>query len=299
MEKKNPAFTVLILLSLILGGQSHADSKGLMTTKDLPSLGLHPADHVIHYGDDPLQFVELRLPRGKGPHPVIILIHGGCWLKDYNVDYIGKLARAFTEHGIATWTPEYRRVGNDGGNWPGLFQDILKSSDHMLNVAGQYGLDINNVIASGHSAGGQLALWLAARDQYRDNPLFYSDKVIKIRGVLGLAPAPDLETLYEKKVCGHVIDKLMQGSPLVQAKRYAIGSPMNLVPIGINQKLIVGRHDEVWTPGGRRYYKKARKAGDTVTLIEAGESGHFEMIDPDSTSWPLVLKAASELLEIN
>lgn len=268
----------------------------IMTTADLPGLGNPAADVRIPYGDDPLQFIDLHLPEGKGPHPVIVFIHGGCWLSDYDISYTGKLMRAFAKNGIAAWNIEYRRVGNKGGGWPGTFDDIAKSTDALLTHADKYNLDLNRVITSGHSAGGHFSLWLAARNNFDQHSRFSPDTALNIKGVLGLAPAPDLAHLHEKAVCGHVIDKLMGGSPEQRPERYAIASASELVPIGIPQLLVIGSHDKAWKEVGERYYQQALATQDKVEIIEATESGHFEMIDPDSSTWPAVLNAAKQLL---
>lgn len=254
-------------------------------------------DVRLPYGDDPLQFGDLRLPDGPGPHPVIVLIHGGCWLSDYDIAHIGKLADAFTNNGFATWAIEYRRVGNPGGGWPGTFEDVAAATDHLLKMADEYSLDTRRVITVGHSAGGHLALWLAARNQLQDTDLFRTPDLLKLKGVLALAPAADLAFLHKTGVCEDVVDKLMGGSPQEVPERYAAGSVTALVPIGLPQVLLVGRHDEGWLPVGLHHFEVAKAVNDNVRLIEAEESGHFEMIDPDSTTWPLVLNAVNELLE--
>ncbi len=252
---------------------------------------------TIAYGSGPLQFADLRVPEGAGPHPVMILIHGGCWLSAYDITHIGKLADAFAKNGIATWTVEYRRVGDVGGGWPGTFEDIATAADYLPKIANQYGLDLDRVIASGHSAGGHLALWLAARNQFEQDSLFAPEaQPVALKGVLGLAPAADLAYLHEQNVCGSVINKLMGGSPKEHPERYARGSATELVPLSLPQQLVIGTHDLNWAPVGRRYAKAATASGDSVTVIEATASGHFEMIDPDSTTWPLVRDAAFKLL---
>lgn len=289
-------FGCFIIVSMFaFAGQEMPD---IMTSADLPALGNPPPLVRIAYGDGPLQFADLRLPEGAGPHPVMILIHGGCWLAQYDISYIGKLAEAFANDGIATWTVEYRRVGDEGGGWPGTFQDIARSADHLLAVASEYSLDTTRVIAAGHSAGGHLAMWLAAREKFDDNALFSSANQVQLKGVLGLAPAPDLAFLHQQGVCGDVIDKLMGGSPQEFPDRYALGSATELLPMGIPQVIVVGRHDSAWAGVGRRYYQQAIAAKDDVRLIEAPKSGHFEMIDPDSSTWSLVRVAAYALLSM-
>ena len=268
----------------------------LMTADDLDRLTAPPPDARIAYGDDALQFGELRLPEGPGPHPVAIVIHGGCWLAEYDMGHIRTLAEALTGEGIAAWIVEYRRVGNPGGGWPGTFEDVADGSDYLRELARDHPLDLERVIVVGHSAGGHLALWLAARGRLSaDQPLHDVDP-IAVRGVLGLAPAPDLAFLHQEEVCGHVIDGLMGGAPEEFPERYGAGSPVELVPLDVPQLLVIGRHDRSWAPVGRRYFEAAKAEGADVRVIDAEESGHFEMIDPSTSTWPLVRDAAKELL---
>jgi acetyl esterase/lipase len=268
----------------------------LMTSDDLASFESPEPDHRIAYGEDPLQFGELRIPKGEGPYPVVILIHGGCWRSEFDITHLRKLAAAITETGIATWALEYRRVGNPGGGWPGTFQDIARGTDHLRLLAKSHRLDLDRVLAAGHSAGGHLALWLAARPKLTDREPFRAENPVLPGAVLALAPAPDLAFLHQQDVCGSVVDKLLGGSPEAQAERYAVASPMNLLPLKVPQVLLIGRYDGNWAPVGRRYFDRAKAAGDYVRLVEAPESGHFELIDPDSTTWPLVRDALHDLL---
>ena len=251
------------------------------------------ADHVIPYGDNPLQFGELRLPRGDGPFPVVVLIHGGCWMSEYDIAHSRKLAAAFPRAGIASWSLEYRRIGDPGGAWPGTFDDIEAGYTFLSELTDEYMLDPNRVVLAGHSAGGHLALWMAQRIEERQPA-----NVITPRGVLGLAPAPDLEFLYEHGTCDSAVGKLMGGSPEEFPERYAAGSVANRIPQRTPQIAVIGRYDETWRPVGVRYAMAAAKQDAPIEVIDAPESGHFEMIDPDSTTWPLVLDAARRLLGI-
>jgi acetyl esterase/lipase len=267
-----------------------------MTSADLDRLTAPPPDARIVFGDDPLQFGELRLPDGPGPHPVAIVIHGGCWRAQYDMTHIGTIAEALAAEGIATWVLEYRRVGNPGGGWPGTFQDIADGADHLSELADDFPLDLDRVIAIGHSAGGHLALWLAARAHIAADEPLYDPDPIAVGAVLALAPAPDLAFLHEQEVCGHVIDGLMGGSPEQYPARYRAGSPGEHVPLGVPQRLVIGRYDDAWAPVGRRYFEVAESSGDDVRIIDANESGHFDMIDPATSTWPLIRDSARELL---
>lgn len=279
-------FTAVFILTSLA---SPARAIDIMTSSELASFPNPPADHVISYGDSELQFAELRLPPGQGPFPVMLLIHGGCWLAEYDIAHIRKLAAAFTAEGIATWAIEYRRVGDTGGGWPGTFDDVAAAADHLASLAGQFDLDLDRFITAGHSAGGHLAIWLANR------PSQWPAK-LSPGAVLALAPAADLAWLHQQQVCGNVVDKLMGGSPAQHPRRYQLGSGTARLPLQVPQTIIIGKHDSSWAPVGRRYVEAARQLGNEPQVINADESGHFEMIDPDSSTWPLVLRAAKSAL---
>lgn len=279
-----------MLLSIVMATSAPLGAQRLMSFSELSTPAAPPPDHRIQYGPGPLQFGNLRLPKRPGPHPVLVFIHGGCWLSQYDIAHAAALEQAVADSGFAVWSIEYRRVGDEGGGWPGTFTDVARGADYLRTLAPQYALDLNRVVVGGHSAGGQFALWLAARKKIPATSELYVADPLSVRGVFALAPAPDLEGLQASGVCGNVIDKLMGGSPADHADRYAAGSPMRLAPIGFPQMLIVGAKDASWAPIGRSYFAKARAAGDTaVQLVEAPESGHFELIAPKSSTWPIVI----------
>lgn len=294
MFEKN-LFLLFLMLPVLTGWA--AEEADLLTSVDLANFDNPPADARIQYGEGSLQFGDLRVPTGSGPHPVAIFVHGGCWLSSFDISHSSALTAALARNGIATWSLEYRRVGDEGGGWPGTFQDIGQGADHLRSIADEFELDLDRVIAMGHSAGGQLAIWLAARSQIPANTAVSADAPQPVMGVLALTPAPDLQGLHEMQVCGNVVDKLMGGSPAEYPGRYRLGDPMQIAPGGVPQVVIVGRHDADWAPSGLRYFSAAKERGDNIRLIEAPDSGHFEIIDPDSTTWGIVLEAARSFFD--
>jgi acetyl esterase/lipase len=288
---------ILVLPWLAVSGVRTPLGAQQLTFAQLAALPAPPPDHRIQYGDGPLQFGNLRLPKRPGPHPVVLFIHGGCWLSQYDITHAGPFEQALADSGFAVWSIEYRRVGNDGGGWPGTFTDIARAADFLRELAPRYALDLNRVIASGHSAGGEFALWLAARRKIPPaSPLFVADPLV-VHGVLGLAPAPDLEGLHASGVCGNVINRLMGGSPAEHPDRYAAASPMQLVPIPVPQVLVIGAHDRTWAPIGRAYVARARAVGDSTTIVvDAADSGHFDLLAPTTTTWPVVIDALKRLV---
>jgi acetyl esterase/lipase len=285
---------IALMTTLTLNATAEPAPPEIMTAAALADFPNPEADHVIAYGDDPLQFGELRLPEGEGPFPVVVYLHGGCWMSEYDIAHSRVLTDALPRAGIATWSLEYRRIGDPGGAWPGTFEDAEAGYAHLSELVDSYSLDPERVIISGHSAGGHLALWIAQRIEEQQ-----PEGVIRPRGVLGLAPAPDLEFLYKHETCGQAAGQLMGGSPEEYPDRYAYGSVAKRIPKSTPQIAVIGKYDEMWRPVGVRYAKSAAEQGLPIEVIDADESGHFEMIYPESSTWPLVLDAARRLLGID
>ena len=253
-------------------------------------------DEVIVYGSEPRQFGELRMPEGQGLFGVAVIVHGGCWLSDYDQRYMGALAEVFTDLGWATWTIGYRRVGEPGGGWPNTFLDAAAAVDFLPELASRYPLDADRVVAVGHSAGGQLALWLAARPKLAESSELFSPDPHPVDGVLALAAAADLEYLSEQQTCGDAATRLMGGTPIERPRRYADGSTMQLVPLGVPQILVNGELDETWSVPADRYFAATSDAGDPVEKLTMPGAGHFELVIPDSPSWSIVRDAFVRLV---
>jgi acetyl esterase/lipase len=230
---------------------------------DVQKIAPAPYDARASYGTHPLQFVELRVPSGPGPHPVVFLIHGGCWLSAINLDNISMLAAALKTAGIATASAEYRRVGDEGGGAPGTFDDVAAAFDRLPGWAREHRLDMTRVAIAGHSAGGHLALWLGAR------------RASAVRGVFSLAGVTDLRTA-SGKVCGTTIERLLGGQP-----DYARYSPIEMLPLKVPQWILEGDADTIVPPSfGAAYETRARAAGDRVERRVFPGAGHFELTVP-------------------
>lgn len=270
-----------------------------LTVQDMLKLPQPPADHRIPYGTDPLQFGDLRLPKTKGPHPVVIFIHGGCWQARFDLAHTAGVCAALTAAGVATWSLEYRRVGNPGGGWPGTFEDVARGADHLRSIARQHRLDLRRVVAAGHSAGGHLALWLAARQRLPKTSPLYAAKPLKLRGVVSLAGVGDLRAFDQRtpRVCGDAISQLLGGSPSEAPQNYRHGSPFELLPLGVPQRLINGGRDQIVPlEVGRHYEEAARRKRDKVTLTVLDDAGHFEFVAAQSAAYPVIEKAVLDLL---
>jgi acetyl esterase/lipase len=251
-----------------------------------------PADARIAYGDDPYQFGELRLPTGDGPHPVVVYVHGGYWRARYDLTHAGHACAALTARGLATWNLEYRRLGNVGGGWPGTFLDVAAGADFVRELATRYPLDLARVVVVGHSAGGQLACWLAARPRLPTTSLLYTPNPQAVRAAVALAGVLDLARAWELRLSANVTEELLGGAPREVPERYASSSPLALLPLGVPQTLLHGTADDsVPYELSQRYAAEAKRLGDDVTLLTLPGTGHFEVIAPTSAEWPTVARA--------
>lgn len=255
------------------------DARSPLTVEAYRRLPVVPASRRWFYGPHAGQFGDLYLPSSPGPHPVVTLIHGGCWQAEFGLAPLGQLAQAIAAHGIAVWNIEYRRLG-EGGGWPTTFQDVGAALDFLRTLADVHALDLRRVIAAGHSAGGHLALWLAGRARLpRHSPLFASDP-LPLRGALSIAGIPDLAAAAERAVCDDAIIELLGGDPKEVPERYAQASPAALTPLGVPHIHLHGRNDAI-VPIDlvEAYVQFAVHAGDDARLAPLDNTGHFEPVD--------------------
>ena len=258
------------------------------------------AEHIA-YDSDPSQFGELRVPRTPGPHPVAVLIHGGCWKADYaDLGYMSPLADALTAEGIATWNIEYRRMPQPGSGWPGTYTDVGEALDHLRVLARPYALDLDRVVVVGHSVGGSLASWAAARHRLPEDSALHVAQPVSLLGVVNLAGPADLraELRAEEHACaGRVIEPLLGGSPDAVPERYTQTSAASMLPLDVPQVLVWGDRDDIaplWL--ATDYRRAARRAGDAVQLVLVPGLGHFELTSPTSRAWPSIRAAVVRLL---
>jgi len=251
----------------------------------------------LAYGAESLQFGELYVPKGSGPHPVIILIHGGFWRAAYRLTLMQALAEDLVQKRIATWNIEYRCVGDAGGGWPGTLQDVARAADYLATLAPTYALDLTCVVPVGHSAGGQLALWLAARSRLpKKSKLTVGDTPLPLAGAVSLAGASDLKLVWHLNLGQGAATELLGGCPSKVPERYSTASPAALLPLGIPQVLIHGRRDGlVPLTVSQEYAQKAVLAGDRVRLIELPGADHFVLIDPTSAAWGITIAEIHKL----
>lgn len=281
-------------LSASAGGEPEAKT---LSWSELSLMPLPAPGERVVYGDAPQQFGELRVPSGAGPFPVLVVIHGGCWQGAFDYVYMTRLAAWLTERGVATWTIEYRRLGDEGGGWPGTFLDVANAADMLREIAKRAPIDTSRVFTAGHSAGGQLALWVASRNKLTADHELFTKEPLPIRGVLGLAAITDLAQyrIGPPKSCHASVEPLLGGPPDKVGDRYAATSPIQRLPLGVPQVFIQGEKDPIVSAESvRSYVEAATKGGDKAVLLPLSSLGHFET----STPLPSTEAALSEALRL-
>ena len=258
-----------------------------MSPQDVRKLPSTPPTLVDHYGPDALQIGELRVPPGKGPFPVAIIVHGGCWTKGFDtIKGTAPLASALTARGIATWNIEYRQIGDPGGAWPGTFQDWAAGTDHLRALGKRYRLDLKRTVVVGHSAGALAALWIAARPRLAATSAVRGAKPLPMRAAVAIDGPGDLAPFIglDKMICGQpVIKQLMGGTPAEVSDRYRDGSPFEHLPLGLPQTLVASM---VLNAKDAETYRAAAVAkGDAVTVVTTPGSDHFNIIAPGEPQW--------------
>ena len=256
----------------------------MLTAADVVALPTVAADSRIVVGAGEGCWGDLYLPAGAGPFPVLILIHGGCWQAAYDLAHVSPLADALRRRGLAVWSIEYRRIGHPGRAWPDTLRDVAAAADHVRALAETYPLNLQCVVAMGHSAGGHLALWLAARGRIPAGSPLHAPAPLALRGVVGLAPIPDLEAALAQGICGDSARQLLAATPEEAPQRYAAASPAALLPLSCPAWIVAGKADAIVPPAYLAAF--AARAGAGVTLSAVPDAGHFELIVPDSVAWP-------------
>jgi acetyl esterase/lipase len=289
---------------------ARARPDGLMVWPDLLERPRPEPSATISYGEAQMQRVDLWLPDGAGPHPTVLMVHGGCWqteIADRRI--MNWIADDLRRRGIAVWNIDYRGVDRPGGGYPGTFADAAAAADALLLHAARYKLDLEPLVATGHSAGGHLALWLAARGAPKvnaANPLIprgsplLTPVSVRIDTVVSLGGLPDLELAATPpgSGCGtEIIEKLVGPATSSSRNVYADTSVPRLAPLGVKQVLINGRQDRIIpTDYATDYQAKMRVAGDDVRVRFVDRTGHVELIAPESAAWAAAVEEIERAL---
>lgn len=235
------------------------------------------------YGPDAAQYADLYRPDG-GSRGVVVVIHGGFWKAAYDETLGRPLARSLADRGWAAWNLEYRRVGH-GGGVPTTLDDVAAGIDALAGVAG---LDSSTVVTLGHSAGGQLATWAAARGRFER----WAPERVPVTAVISQAGVLDLTAAHEDFLGAGAVEAFVGGPP---GPGYEQVDPLRQVPLGVPLWCVHGREDLIVPISqSRTYVATARAAGARAELV-AVDGDHFTVVDPASPAWARTLRILDSL----
>ena len=268
----------------------------LMSWGDLLGRPMPSPTVRIAYGKLSDQFGELWLPAGKGPFPVVVMVHGGCWRSSVaKLSIMNYAAEDLRARGVAVWNLEYRGVDRPGGGYPGTFEDVAAGADALRGVASRYPIKLDNVIALGHSAGGHLVFWLAARGRIASPSPLKTSKPLPIATAVSLGGLPDLDAARAAgdAACGaESVDRLVGRQSPSRANAYADTSPAELGRTATREILINGEDDTLAPPAmGRDYVRRLRHTGQNVRQTTIAKMGHVELIAPGTPAWASAVQA--------
>jgi len=274
---------------------------GLMAWPDLLERPRPAPTATMNYGDSALQIVDLWLPDGQGPHPVVLMVHGGCWqteIADRRI--MNWIADDLRRRGFAVWNIDYRGVDRPGGGYPGTFLDAAAAADALRTHAAAHRLDLERIVAIGHSAGGHLALWLAGRGRLPAGSALHADNPLPIGEVISLGGLPDLEEAARPpgSGCGtEVIGRLTGAATPSRSDVFADTSVPRLAPLGVRQVLINGLQDRIIpTSYAEGYAAPMRAAGDQVRVRMIDRTGHVELVAPETAAWAAAVEEIERAL---
>lgn len=290
---------IAVLLITITGVASIASAVEL---KDFLALPRPKPTHEIRYGTAQSQGIDVFLPAGKGPHPVAILIHGGCW-SDFpgaGREQLRPLAADWARRGIAVWSMGYRRANEAGGGYPNLYLDVATAVDRLRVDGPALGINPRRSVLAGHSAGGHLALWAASRAGLpAGRPLRQVNEPLPVHSVVGIAAVGDLAAFAPRLPgsCGRGILERLTGSG---ADPFADVSPARLgLPEGVRSVVMVSATDDQIVPlRAARDYRNAlpADAASRVRLRDLPGAGHFDLVTPGTPAFEAVFEEVQRLL---
>jgi len=282
--------------------QQEAPQPVIMTWPDLTSRALPSPTTTIRYREGDAGVIDVWLPDGEGPHPVVLMIHGGCWQKTIaDRTLMNYAAEDLRRQGMAVWNIEYRGVDEDGGGYPGTFLDVSAAIDALADADPAFNLDTNNVVAFGHSAGGHLAVWAASRRNLSEGSPLFSAAPLPLKAVInsgGLADLQASEPLTLPSCLADITEDLIGEPSDTRPDPFSDTSPAELLPPHAHIMSVNGSLDRIAPPTlGSAFTALVRDAGGQATYREIENAGHVQLIAPGTEAFETQAELMREAID--
>lgn len=278
---------------------------GLMTWPDLLDRPLPQPSRTIQIGpDSDIDVVDVWLPEGDGRHPTVLMIHGGCWQKAIaDRTIMNYAAEALRQDGIAVWNIEYRGVDEAGGGYPGTFEDVARAADALGKRGLSLGLDTTRVAAFGHSAGGHLGVWLAARPDLPASSPLHANDPFRLAGVVNSGGLADLEasaSVTQPGCLANIMETLTGAPSEARPDVFSDTSPAAFLPTEAKIISMNGAQDRIAPPLlGRGLTEKLRAIGGEADFVNIPATGHVELIAPGTLAFEMQTAALKQILGLS
>ena len=294
MARFGPALAIGAAGLMCAGATKAPFTDTLSLAKFIAQVKPAKADQRIAYGPAKSQFADLYLPRAaKRPPPIVILVHGGCWNTQAPLDTLSPVAAQLAAAGVAVWSIEYRRIGEPGGGYPGMYEDVGAAFDKLREVAAARRLDLTRITVVGHSAGGHLGMWGAARGKLPAGHKWRGADPLPVRAVINVGGSPDIYRTADllPLACGSdvKIEQIVGEKTAERPDPFADTSASKLLPLGIRTRSIMGEYDDIVPPYAGLWWQRfgVRKNDDVDTVTIKG-AGHFDLVAVSEPEWQQV-----------
>ena len=296
-RRRNASLLAPALAVLAIAGDVHADNAAAPASRLPEPLSIpafiaipRPAPTAeIAYGTADTQTIDLFVPTGSGPFPVVVLIHGGCWsTRTAAREQLRHLGADLAQRGIAVWSLGYRRANEAGGGYPGTYQDVGAAIDRLRDEALRYRLDLSRMVLVGHSAGGHLALWAAGRDRLPSSSVLRVDAPLVPKQVISVAGIGDLKRFAPliPSICGPGVADTLVGQPSASRPDvFSDTSPAQLIAPDARIVMASGVLDRLVPPYVAHDYAEAVRGHNEVTLLNLPDAGHFDLVATGRPAW--------------
>lgn len=276
----------------------------LMSWSDLTNRPKAEPTAAVRIGDGQTDIVDVWLPKGEGPHPVVLMVHGGCWQKSIaDRTLMNYAAEALRQEGLAVWNIEYRGVDEEGGGYPGTYLDVAQAADALRDYAEEFNLDLTRVAGYGHSAGGHLVTWLAGRKNLPEESVLSGGNPLQMQGVVnsgGLADLKASEPLTQPSCLADIKDTLIGPATEKRPDPLSDTSSDRLLPTGLTLYSVNGERDRIAPPAlGKGFTAKAKQSGDKAEAFIIPNEAHVELISPGTAAFKEEVRLLKMILREN